>query len=235
MGILDIVTTPTYSDIIPSTKKAITYRPFLVVEERALLVAQESEDMATMVNTISAVVKACISPKSAVERLTSFDIEYLFVRIRMKSIGEESSIIITCPACSTPTPITIPLDKVEIYSPPDHKNTIKLSASLAVKMKYLSLEEMTSLMSDESTDIDGKMKLIAMSIDTVYDNETQYYAAEETKETMMSFIKKFTSVQYEKLVEFFDTMPETRLTFDWSCPKCKANHNKTLRGLNNFF
>lgn len=234
MSILDIVTTPTYSTTIPSSKAKVSYRPFLVGEEKSLLAAYESEDITTMINTVCAVVRSCITPKSATEKLTAFDVEYLFVQIRMKSIGEDSSIEITCPTCSAQTGITIQLDRVEVYTPPEHKTTVKLSDTLALKMKHPSLEEMTALVVDGDSG-DTKMKCVALCIETVFDGEQQYHAAEETQETMLKLVKKFTSTQYNKLAAFFDTMPETRLTFDWKCPKCGTDHTKTLRGLNNFF
>jgi hypothetical protein len=234
MSILDIVTTPIYTETIPSTKLQITYRPFLVIEEKALLAAQESEDMLTMLNTITSVVKACVSPASATDYLTSFDVEFLFVKIRMKSIGEESLIQITCPTCETVTPIAIPLDKMIVYIDPENKSTIKLSDSLAVTMRFPSIDEMTSITVNEDSE-DTKMKMIALSIKTAFDGDNQYHAKDETPETMLKFVKKFTSVQYDKLAQFFDTMPETRLTFDWTCPNCRTHHDKTLRGLNNFF
>jgi hypothetical protein len=235
MSILNIVTTPIYGCVIPSTKERVSFRPFLVSEERALLGAQDSEDVVTMVNTIGAVVRACIQPLSATENLTTFDIEYLFVRIRMKSIGEESLIEITCPVCATATPISIPLEKVEVYTDPEHNKIIKLTTTLAVKMRYPTLEEMTSTVVDGVDADDNKLKLVALSIETAFDGDSQYHAKEETRETMIKFVQKFTTAQYNKLANFFDTIPETRLTFDWVCPNCKTEHKKTLRGLNNFF
>lgn len=234
MSLKNIVTTPIYSTIIPSRNIKIKFRPFLVMDERSLLAAQESEDPVTMLNTLTAVVRGCIMDEKEAANLATFDIEYLFVRIREKSVGEESTLLFTCSGCKEKTPITFPITAVEVYTDPLHQKMIKLSPTLGILMKYADIDVLTNMNMGGTPD-DIKMSIVGNSIEAIYDGDEVHYTAEESIESIMQFVNRLTSLQYKKLAEFIDTTPEVRLKLDWACPKCNTKNDEVLTGINSFF
>jgi hypothetical protein len=234
MSLKNIVTTPIYSTIIPSRNIKIKFRPFLVMDERSLLAAQESEDPVTMLNTLASVVRGCIMDEKEAANLATFDIEYLFVKIREKSVGEESTLLFTCSGCKEKTPINFPITTVEVYTDPLHQKMIKLSPTLGILMKYADIDVLTN-MNMGGTPEDIKMSIVGNSIEAIYDGDEVHYTAEESIESIMQFVNRLTSLQYKKLAEFIDTTPEVRLKLEWDCPKCNTKNNEVLTGINSFF
>lgn len=233
MSLADIQTFTLYDVKIPSTGKKAKFRPFVVDESRALLTAQESEDVSVMLNTLVSVVKACIQPTP--KELTTFDVEYLFVQIRMKSVGEQSTLLFTCNKCKEKTTMNIELDKVEVYTPPEHSKKIILSDNLAIVMSYPSVEQLADLDPNMPKD-QAKSRLIASIIDSVYQGDAVVKMKDEKPEDVLDFVnRKLTPDQFKKLEDFLTTTPETRLTLDWTCPHCNAPHKSLLRGINSFF
>ena len=225
--------TPLYDAVIPSTNKKVKYRPFFVKEERALLAAQESEDVATMLNTISAVVRSCITSNTEIE-LTTFDVEYMFVQIRAKSVGEESTLIFACNNCEEKTPITIDLRKVIVDMPASNQTMIKLSDTIAMQMRYPTIEELTEI-DGEHDPLLAKQLAITSCVESIYKNDEVVHRGEVPVSEIITFIDELTGKQYKMLEAFFDNIPETKYKLDWKCPKCGHEHNQVLRGINSFF
>lgn len=222
----DLITTPIYETTIPSTGKAVQFRPFVVREERALLMAQESENTNTMLNTLTKVVKGClIGPP---QELSTFDVEYLFIQIRIKSVDENSTLIFTCNACEEKTDINVPLKTAYVFKEPGHSTTFKLDDTLAVVMGYPSVEDL--LRNDDTA------AGVAASIKTIYKGDTVIDASAFTQDEMVEFLDtKLTGKQFEPLKKFYESIPEVRIDLKWKCPKCGHDHEQVLKGLNSFF
>ena len=235
---LPIMKTPTYEMTIPSTKQVVKYRPFLVKEEKALMIAQQSEDPATMVNTLRGVIDACTFGKVDVSKLAMFDIEYIFVQLRAKSVGEISELIFSCKQCGDPKAkmkIGIDLTQLEVKFDPEHRTDIQLFDNVGVKMKYPSIATVNKLKHASNEDVDSIFGIIIDCIDSIYDDENIYSAAEQSKEELTEFINNLTQDQFAKLQKFFETMPKLEKTIEFDCPVCKFHHVQTIQGLEGFF
>ena len=236
MRLSEVNPTPLYPVVIPSTKKKAKYRPFRVKEERALLAAQESEDLAVMLTTLKQVVENCIEPSGIVENMTSFDLEYLFTFIRSKSVGEFSELVFRCDTCEDPdakAKVQIDLRTVEVFTPEEHSNKIKLSDKITVLMKYPTMDELIEI--QNSTEQDAKQKAVLAAMQTIYVEDDVYHVAEETDYELTAFMDSLSSKQNKMLEDFFETMPLVRIAVRYTCPMCKVEHNKHVKGLNNFF
>jgi ribosomal protein L44E len=236
MKLSEVNVTPLYPITIPSTKKKAKYRPFLVKEERALLAAQESENLGVMLETLRQVVTSCVEPSSAVESMTTFDLEYIYTLIRCKSVGEFSDLIFRCDTCddeNAKAKVSLDLRKVEVVFPEDVSNKIKLSDRIVVMMKYPSMEELAAIEGSEEND--AKDEAIKSCIESIYVEDTVYHVKEERPEELNQFIESLTSRQFKMLEDFFDNIPTAQIPVKYTCPVCGKEHNKIVKGLNNFF
>ncbi len=234
------IATPTYELELPSSGKTISYRPFLVKEEKLLVIALESEDTKQITNAIKAVIKACILTKGIkVEYLPTFDIEYLFLNIRGKSVGEELDVNIICPDDEkTEVPVQINLDDIRVHKNEEHTNQIKLDDNLMMEMKYPSLNEFIKNNFDfdnSKTQLDQSFELIAQCIDKIYNEEEVWAAADCTKKEMNEFLGSMNSAQFKQLEEFFTTMPKLSHTINVTNPNTGVESEVVLEGLASFF
>ena len=233
------ITTPTYELVLPSTGKSVKYRPFLVKEEKVLVIALESEDTKQITNAIKAVLKNCVQTKGIrVETLPTFDIEYLFLNIRGKSVGEELEVNIICPDDKeTNVPITINLDDIQIQKSDDHDNKIQLDANLMMEMKYPSLDEFIKNNFDfnETNQMDQSFALIASCIDKIYSDEEVWATADCTKKEVNEFLEGMNSQQFKQIEKFFETMPKLSHTVKVKNPKTGVESDVVLEGLASFF
>jgi len=236
---LPMQSTPTFNLRVPSTGKTVRFRPFLVKEEKALLIAQQTEDMKVMVDTLRQVLKDCVLDDIDVNKLATFDLEYMFLQIRGKSVGETVDLIFQCDEDhgelneKARVKITIDLSNIEVNKKEGHDSKIQLFNGVGVVMKYPTLE-MAQDMADLSN-IDDIFNLVAESIDYIYDGEEVYYAHEQTKAELLQFLNNLTTEQFLKVQQFFETMPKLSYEVDYKCPICGKEHNKVLEGLANFF
>ena len=233
------IATPTYELELPSTGKTVQYRPFLVKEEKLLVLALESEDTKQITSAIKAVIKACIKTRGVkVEALPTFDIEYLFLNIRGKSVGEDLDVNIVCPDDKeTEVKVNINLDDIQCKKNPDHTNKIKLDDNLMMEMKYPSLDEFIKSNFDleEKNQMDQSFDLIASCIDKIY-NEEEVWASEDcTKKEMSEFLETMNSSQFKEIETFFETMPKLSHTIKVTNPKTKVVSDVVLEGLASFF
>ena len=233
------IVTPTYELELPSTEETIKYRPFLVKEEKLLVIALESEDTKQITTAIKSVIKACVLTKGIkVEQLPTFDIEFLFVNIRGKSVGEELEVNIICPDDGeTQVPVTINLDDIQVQKSEDHNNQIKLDDNLMMEMKYPSLEQFIKSNFDfgDENQMDQSFKLIGSCIDKIYTEEEVWVAADCTKKEVNDFLDSMNSSQFKDIEKFFDTMPKLSHTVKVTNPVTEVESEVVIEGLASFF
>ena len=233
------IATPTYELELPSTDKSVKYRPFLVKEEKVLVIALESEDNKQITNAIKAVLKSCILSKGIkVEDLPTFDIEYLFLNIRGKSVGEDLEVNIICPDDNkTEVPVTIALDEIEVQRDDNHTNKIKVDDSIMMEMKYPSLDQFIKNNFDfnDKNMMDQSFELIATCIDKIYTEDEVWAAADCTKKEMKDFLEQMNSNQFKEIESFFETMPKLSHSVSVTNPKTKVKSEVVLEGLASFF
>ena len=233
------IATPTYELELPSTQKPIHYRPFLVKEEKLLVLALESEDIKEITTAIKNVIKSCIKTRGIkVENLPTFDIEYLFLNIRGKSVGEDIEVNLICPDDgTTQVPVTISIDDVKIQRSEAHTNKIKLDPTLMMEMKYPSLSEFIKNNFDfnEQNVMDQSFEMIASCIDKIYNEEEVWAAADCTKKEITSFLESMNTNQFKEIEKFFETMPKLSHTVKITNPNTKVESDVLMEGLSSFF
>ena len=236
------IATPTYELVLPSTGKTIKYRPFLVKEEKILILALESQSTKEITNAIKQVLKDCIVTKGIkVETLPTFDIEYIFLNVRGKSVGESLDLIITCSDDGeTQVPVTVFIDQIKVEEDPEHKKDIQLDTDLVLRMKYPSLDQFIRTNFDfsseqSSSSIERSFDIIASCIDVIFNAEESWSAADSTKKELTDWIETLTPNQFKEIEKFFDTMPRLSHTVKVINPKTKVESDVTLEGLTSFF
>ena len=233
------ISTPSYELVVPSTKKKIKFRPFLVKEEKVLILAMESQDNQQIANAVKDVIEACILTRGIkVETLSTFDIEYLFLNIRGKSVGEEVEVTITCPDDNeTQVPSVINLDEIKVQMDDNHSIDIKLDDEYTMRMKYPSMDEFikTNFAVDGDVNVDDTFKLIASCVDQVYSEEETWAGADCTKKELSQFIESLNSKQFKSIEKFFETMPKLSHTVKVTNPNTKVESEVVLEGLQSFF
>ena len=233
------IATPTYELELPSSGETIKYRPFLVKEEKLLVIALESEDNKQITTAIKAVLKACILTKGIkVDTLPTFDIEYLFLNIRGKSVGEELEVNVYCPDDDeTQVPVTINLDDIQVQKNEDHTNKIKIDESVMMEMKYPSLEQFikNNFDFDDKNAMDQSFDLIAACIGKIYTEEEVWSTADCSKKEVKEFLESMNSNQFKDIEKFFETMPKLSHTIKVTNPNTKVESEVVLEGLASFF
>ena len=233
------IAAPTYELELPSSGKSIQYRPFLVKEEKVLVIALESEDTKQITTAIKNVIKNCVLTKGLkVESLPTFDIEYLFLNIRGKSVGEELEVNIICPDDEeTQVPVTIDLDDIKVVKDEEHTNKVKLDETLMMEMKYPSLDQFIKNNFDfkDQNAMDQSFELIASCIDKIYSEEEVWATEDCTKKELNEFLESMNSSQFKDIEKFFETMPKLSHKIKVTNPKTKVENEVVLEGLASFF
>ena len=233
------IATPTYELVLPSTGKKIKYRPFLVKEEKILILALESEDTKQITNAVKTILKSCITTRGIkVEELPTFDIEYIFLNIRGKSVGESLDVLVTCPDDGeTQVEHKIYIDEIKIEKDEKHSPDIKLDHSLTLRMKYPSLNEFVKNnfnISDDNT-LQASMDIIVSCIDVVYSEDESWAAADCTKKELDEWLGTLNTSQFKEIEYFFETMPKLTHKVKVMNPNTKVESEVTLEGLTSFF
>ena len=232
------ISTPTYELEIPSSKQLIKYRPFLVKEEKILIIAMESEDNKQIANAVKNVISSCILTKGVkVNELSTFDIEYLFLNIRGKSVGEDVEVLIMCPDDNvTQVPTLINLDDIKVQIDEDHSRDIKLDDNLTLRMKYPSMDEfIKNNFSGGDIGVTETFDLIASCIEQIYSEEESWAASDCTKKELLEFVEQLSSKQFKEIEKFFDTMPKLSHIIKVTNPKTGVESEVVLEGLSAFF
>tara|TARA_R110000868_G_scaffold6275_1_gene35755 strand:- start:513 stop:1232 length:720 start_codon:yes stop_codon:yes gene_type:complete len=233
------INAPQYELELPSTKETIQYRPFLVKEEKLLVIALESEDTKQITTAIKNVIKNCIITKGIkVETLPTFDIEYLFLNIRGKSVGEEIEVNVICPDDEeTNVPVKIDLDSIKVQFNEEHKKQIKVDKNIMMEMKYPSLDQFIKTNFDftQNNAMEQSFDLIASCIDKIYTEEEVWSSADVTKKELIDFLEQMNSAQFKEIEKFFETMPKLSHKVKITNPKTKVESEVVIEGLASFF
>ena len=231
------ISTPTYELTIPSSGRKIKYRPFLVKEEKILIIAMESQDDKQIAQAVKDVLGSCILTKGiSVDKLSTFDIEYLFLNIRGKSVGETVEVLVTCPDDNkTKVPIVVNLDEIQVIRSENHSADISLDGNLSMRMKYPSMGEFVKSNFNVEMKVDDTFDMVCSCIEQVYSEEESWAAADCTKKELLEFLEQLDSSQFKKIETFFETMPKLSHTFKVTNPNTKVESDITLEGLNAFF
>ena len=234
------INTPTYELTIPSNGKKIKYRPFLVREEKILILALESEDTKQITTAVIDILSDCILTKNVdVTKLATFDIEYLFLNVRSKSVGETVDVNITCPDDGkTSVEMQINIDTIKVQKNKNHKNTIKLDDKYFIKFKYPSFNEFIESnfeVSENNSEVSKSMSMIVSCIDMIYDEEESWNASDSSQKELEEFIEQLNSKQFKLIEKFFETMPKLSHKIKVTNPKTKVESEVVLEGLASFF
>jgi len=234
---LPIQPAPTYSLTIPSTKKTIKYRPFLVREEKALLIAQMTSDVDVMLDTLKSVIESCVTTKIDVDKLASFDFEYIFSQLRAVSVGESVDLTFRCDKCNDEkarATVEINLKELTVDIPKDFSNKIPLFDNVGVIMKYPSVRDITNAQTNAGN-LDDMFAVVVNCVESVYDEEQMYKASEQTPKELLTFIESLKGEQFKKIEDYFESLPKLSTQVSYQCPVCKETYTKTVAGLSNFF
>ena len=229
---------PTYELEVPSTGKTIKYRPFLVKEEKILLLAMETEDESQMANAVKTILKNCIqTPRFKLESLALFDIEYIFLNIRGKSVGESVDLSVTCPDDGTTTvDISIDLDDIKVQKSDEHTNILKMNDDVSVVMKYPSMDLfIKNNMKDSGSDVDDVFEIASLCIEQIVDGEEVYEASNSSKKEIMEFLEGMDTKQFLLVQKFFETMPKLSHSVEVTNPNTGVTSAVVIEGLSSFF
>ena len=233
------ISTPTYELVLPSSGKKVKYRPFLVKEEKILIMALESEDTKQITSAIKSVLSDCILSRGIkIDKLATFDIEYLFLNIRGKSVGETVEVNVTCPDDGqTKVEMLIDIDSIKIQKDSNHSNIIKLDDSLSVQMNYPSLDQFieTNFDTSSNSQVDESLNVIMSCINQVYNEEEAWEASNCTKKELREFVESMNSKQFKQVENFFETMPKLSHKVKVMNPHTKVESEVVIEGLASFF
>ncbi|MAG26632.1 hypothetical protein CMI47_13915 [Candidatus Pacearchaeota archaeon] len=231
---LPVLSTPTYELTIPSSGQTVQYRPFLVKEEKILLMANEGGEASEIVRAMKQIIGNCIQNGYNTDNMPLFDVEYIFLKLRSKSVNEFSEVGFRCPECDEVNRVQIDLSSVEIFTDDAHSNKVELTNDIGLIMKYPQLDSIN--MNDlQSTDVDTIFNVVSSCIDSIYQGEEIHDSGDYTKEEISEFINNLTQEQFLKIQQFFDTMPKLSHTVPYTCNKCEYDEPLVLEGLQNFF
>ena len=241
---LPTIAVPEYELTLPSTEKQIKYRPFLVKEEKVLLIALESENQINIINAIRTIISNCLYGDVNVDEMPTFDLEFIFLQLRAKSKGEVIDLKYECPKCKTELEVNINTEDVNVIKNPEHTDTIELDDGLGVVMKYPTIEMqqmIQDIQEDKKSEVEGIFTMVTKCIDYIYDKENTYPLKDHTEKEVNDFINSLTDVHFQKISKFFDTMPVLKHEFKLNCTKkkkdktCSYKETITLSGLQSFF
>ena len=233
------INTPTYELVLPSSNRKVKYRPFLVREEKLLIIALESEDLKQITTAVIDVLNSCILTKGTkVEKMATFDIEYLFLNVRAKSVGEQVEVNVICPDDGeTTVQMPIDIDAIKVQKNKEHTDIVKLDDDISLKLKYPSLTEFISsnFDADSTNDVDTTMHMITSCIDIIYNAEESWKASESTSKELEDFVEQLNTKQFKDVENFFNTMPKLSHKIKVKNPKTEVESEVVLEGLASFF
>ena len=226
---LPMMSAPTYTMVVPSSGVSVKFRPFLVKEEKALLIAQQSEDIGVMIQTLKGIINTCVLDTLDVDKLATFDLEYIIELIFPCDIdhGEDNE--------KARVKVSIDLTTLVVEKDPNHNNKINLFGDVGVVMKYPTMDVMKRLENLDTNDLDKVFSVVADSIDYIYQGEEIFYGKEQKHEELLQFLNNLTSEQFVKVQQFFATMPKIKKEIEYTCPVCQKHHRKMLEGMQSFF
>lgn len=225
---------PKYSLTVPSTGEVVKYRPYLVKEEKVLMMALESQDEKQMIEAIKELIASCTDGVLRVNKLSMFDLEYIFTKIRTKSVGESTKVKIPCGSCKELVEVDVDLD-VGLKVSKGREKKIELTDDTGLIMKYPSIDDYTDVTESDASEIDKVFKLIVRSIDTIYSGDEVFDARTHSEKELISFIESLNSAQFVIVKDFFDNMPQAAIDVEYKCHACGHENKMELKGMSNFF
>ena len=233
---LPVINAPTYELAIPSTKEKIKYRPFLVKEEKILLLAMEEDDEKTITIALKQIIENCTDGKVDVDKLALFDLEFIFLRIRAKSVGENVQVSLLCEDDGeTYVPVEIPLEEIKVVYTKGHKNKIKLTKDIGITMRYPQLNMMAMQTQGETPTVEATFNILVDCIENITEGETVHERADFNDEELKTFLESLSTKQFQSIQQFFETMPKLQHTVEIENPKTKVMNTITLEGMQSFF
>ena len=233
---LPVINTPTYELVVPSTKEKIKYRPFLVKEEKILLLAMEEGDDTNISLALKQIIENCTDGKLEIDKLALFDLEFIFLRIRAKSIGENVKVNVLCEDDGeTYDPVEIPLDDIKVTYTKGHKKIVKLTKDIAVNMRYPQLEMMAMQAQGETPDVEKVFDILGECIENITEGETVHERIDFNDTELKTFLESLNTKQFQSIQNFFETMPKLQHTVEVENPKTKVMNTIVLEGMQSFF
>jgi PDZ domain-containing secreted protein len=223
--------TAKYTTMVPSLKREVSFRPYLVKEEKVLMMAMETQDQRSIMRAVKEVIKSCVFDDINVDKLAMFDIEALFLALRSKSVGENVTIKLKCD-CEELTEVTINLDEIQMNDI-EKDNIIRLTPDVGVTMRYPALSDIENI--DAEGGIDSMMDMIIQCMDSIYDTDAVHDVSNESKESVQSFLDSLNGEQFKKLAEFFEELPSLNYNAEWNCVGCNKHNTMELKGIASFF
>jgi hypothetical protein len=223
-----------YQTTIPSTGQKVAFRPYLVKEEKVLMIALESNDQKQIVRATEEMISSCILDDIDVNSLATFDIESLFLDLRSKSVGESIGLKVKCDQCETQNDVTVNFDEISV-DVPDENNVIMLTDSVGVEMRYPSFDDVSNIDPDKEQSIESAFDIIMKCIVSVFDDDGVYTAKNEGPKQMKEFIESLNTQQFQNISAFFENMPALKSVISFKCSNCSAENETELRGLQSFF
>ena len=223
--------TARYTTMVPSLKREVSFRPYLVKEEKVLMMAMETQDQKSIMRAVKEVIKSCVFDDIDVDKLAMFDIEALFLALRSKSVGENVAIKLKC-ECEELTEVNINLDEIQINDI-EKDNVIPLTSEVGVTMRYPALSDIENI--DAEGGIESMMDMIIQCMDSIYDTDAVHDVSNESKESVQSFLDSLNGEQFKKLAEFFEDLPSLNYNAEWDCVGCNKHNTMELKGIASFF
>jgi hypothetical protein len=227
------IAVPKYTLTIPSNKKKVSYRPYLVKEQKILLMALESDDETQILNAMCNIIRDCFEGVQDPMSLAMFDIEYMFAMLRAKSAGESVELKVVCPACSKENLVSAPIDGLEVKFPENITNKIMLTDTLGIILRYPSMSD--AARDIKQMDADGLIEYICSSMDMIFDADQVYPTNEYTPKELKDFVESLNSIQFEKIIEFYANLPKLHKSMPCTCSSCKEKFSIDFNGLKDFF
>jgi len=227
------IATPKYQLTIPSSKKKVTFRPFLMKEQKVLMMAMEGKNDADVLRAMCDIIVSCVDGIDNIDTMPMFDVEYIFAQLRAKSVGENVDVRIKCPKCNVRNDVSVQIDTIEVVFPEQASNKIMLNENLGIILKYPSLSDRKP--DPKKINTDEAFKFICDSIEMVFDNETTYTRKDFTADEINEFILSMSAEQFEKIAKFYESLPYLNKQIDCKCIGCQHEFKVDFRGLQDFF
>lgn len=224
-----------YTLTVPSTGEVVEYRPYLVKEEKVLMTAFESKDKAQMIAALRDTIAGCTEGKVNIDTLAIFDFEYIFLKLRSKSVGETSKLAIKCSSCEARNEVSVNLEEVQVSKAKGKNNKVELNEEVGMMLRYPTVKGLYKQLTNAKTDADQSMAAVVSAIESIYDAESVYAAENETEKSLLDFLDSLTADQFKKVSAFFEDMPKLKHEVKFDCTKCSEHNSVTLEGLENFF
>ena len=227
---------PTYELKIPSTGDTVSYRPYLVKEEKILMMAMESNDTEQMMRAVKDVIRSCTTDSVDVNTLAMFDIEYIFTQLRAKSVGETSTISVKCKSCGSSNDVDVNMQEVYVNVPESTVHTIPLTDTVGVSLKYPSVNAMVKAQASETkSEVDRVFDLIVACVDSIYSDDEVFDAKEQSEKELKEFIESLNTQQFNQVRDFIESIPSAAIKVEFMCMSCSEHNSFEVKGLGNFF